>query len=35
MALGVSDEVPKGKLPKVVKKVGKSPPQYADLDEDE
>jgi hypothetical protein len=32
---GVTDEVPRGKLPKVVKKVGKSPPQYADLDEDE
>ena len=31
----IVDKVPKGKLPKVVKKVGKSPPQYADLDEDE
>jgi hypothetical protein len=31
---GVADEVPKGKLPKVVKKVGKSPPQYADFDDE-
>jgi hypothetical protein len=27
------DKLPKGKLPKVTKKVGKSPPQYADEDE--
>lgn len=26
----IDDEVPKGKYPKVVKRVGKSPPQYAD-----
>jgi len=26
----IEDKVPKGKLPKVTKKVGKSPPQYAD-----
>jgi len=25
--------VPRGKFPKVTKKVGKSPPQYADEDE--
>src|SRR5436190_3730908 len=29
----VEDTVPKGKFPKVTKKVGKSPPQYADEDE--
>ena len=29
----IEDKVPKGKLPKVTKKVGKSPPQYADKDE--
>lgn len=29
----VNDEVPKGKYPKVTKKVGKSPPQYLDEDE--
>jgi hypothetical protein len=29
----IEDQVPKGKLPKVTKKVGKSPPQYADEDE--
>jgi Plasmid pRiA4b ORF-3-like protein len=29
----IEDNVPKGKLPKVTKKVGKSPPQYADEDE--
>ncbi len=27
---GVEDKVPTGKFPKVTKKVGKSPPQYAD-----
>jgi len=26
----IDDKIPKGKLPKVTKKVGKSPPQYAD-----
>jgi hypothetical protein len=31
----VEEKTPRGKLPRVVKKVGKSPPQYAGLDEDE
>ena len=31
----IEDKVPRGKFPKVTKKVGKSPPQYADLDEDD
>ena len=30
---GVEDKVPRGKFPKVTKKVGKSPPQYSDEDE--
>jgi hypothetical protein len=30
---GVEDKAPGGKYPRVTKKVGKSPPQYADLDE--
>lgn len=29
----IDDEVPKGKYPKVTKRVGKSPPQYPDEDE--
>ena len=29
----IEDKVPRGKFPKVTKKVGKSPPQYADEDE--
>ena len=29
----IKDEVPTGKFPKVTKRVGKSPPQYADEDE--
>jgi hypothetical protein len=29
----IEDKVPKGKFPKVIEKVGKSPPQYADEDE--
>jgi hypothetical protein len=29
----IDDNVPKGKFPKVVKRVGKSPPQYADEEE--
>jgi Plasmid pRiA4b ORF-3-like protein len=29
----IEDRVPRGKFPKVTKKVGKSPPQYADEDE--
>jgi hypothetical protein len=31
----VEEKTPRGKYPRVTKKVGKSPPQYADLDEDE
>jgi hypothetical protein len=31
----VEEVVPRGKYPKVTRRVGKSPPQYADLDEDE
>ena len=27
---GIGDKLPRGKLPKVTKRVGKSPPQYAD-----
>jgi hypothetical protein len=30
---GIEDKVPKGKFPKVTKRVGKSPPQYPDEDE--
>jgi hypothetical protein len=33
--VAVSDEVPKGKYPKITKRIGDSPPQYPDLDEDE
>lgn len=29
----IEDKLPKGNLPKVTKKVGKSPPQYSDEDE--
>lgn len=29
----IEEKVPRGKFPKVTKKVGKSPPQYADEDE--
>jgi hypothetical protein len=29
----IEDKMPRRKLPKVTKKVGKSPPQYADEDE--
>ncbi len=29
----IEDKVPRGKFPKVTRKVGKSPPQYADEDE--
>ena len=32
---GVEAKPPRGKYPRVVKRVGKSPPQYVDLDEDE
>jgi hypothetical protein len=32
---GIEEKAVRGKYPKVTKKVGKSPPQYADLDEDE
>jgi hypothetical protein len=31
----VSEEAPRGRYPKVIKRVGASPPQYASLDEDE
>ena len=31
--LGIDDKMPKGKYPKVVKRVGKSPPQYPDEEE--
>jgi hypothetical protein len=30
---GIEDKVPRGKFPKVTKRVGKSPPQYPDEDE--
>lgn len=33
--LAVDSKVPKGKYPKVVKRIGKSPPQYADWDEED
>jgi Plasmid pRiA4b ORF-3-like protein len=29
----IDDKVPRGKYPKVVKRVGKSPPQYLDEEE--
>jgi hypothetical protein len=32
---GIEDKVPRGKYPKVTKRVGKSPPQYADLDKED
>lgn len=31
----VKEEVSKGRYPKIIKRVGASPPQYADLDEEE
>jgi hypothetical protein len=31
----IADKVPRGKYPRVSKRVGRSPPQYADLAEDE
>jgi hypothetical protein len=31
--LAIDDKVPTGKFPKVIKRVGKSPPQYPDSDE--
>ena len=31
----IDDKVPRGKFPKVTNRVGKSPPQYVDYDEDE
>src|SRR5262245_37135394 len=33
--VAVEQKTPRGKYPRVTKKVGKGPPQYADLDEDE
>jgi hypothetical protein len=32
---GVQDKIPTGRYPRITKKVGQSPPQYADLDEEE
>lgn len=32
---GIEDKVPRGKLPKVIKRVGKSPPQYPEVDEED
>ncbi len=29
----IEDKVPRGKFPKVIKKIGKNPPQYPDEDE--
>ena len=31
--LAVEDEIPSGRFPRVVERVGESPPQYVDLDE--
>ena len=33
--VAIQDEVPTGRYPKVTKRVGKSPPQYVDWDEEE
>ena len=33
--LAIEDKVPRGKFPRVTKRVGKSPPQYPDLDEED
>jgi hypothetical protein len=33
--VAIADEAPRGKYPKVTKRVGKSPPQYVDWDEEE
>ena len=33
--VGIEDEAPRGKYPKVTKQVGESPPQYIDWDEEE
>jgi len=33
--VSIDDKAPKGKYPKVTKRVGKSPPQYPDLDEED
>jgi Plasmid pRiA4b ORF-3-like protein len=32
---GIEDEVPRGKYPRVTERVGKSPPQYPDFDEED
>jgi hypothetical protein len=32
---GIADKVPRGIFPRVIKRMGQSPPQYADLDEEE
>jgi hypothetical protein len=31
----IEDEVPRGKYPKITKRVGASPPQYADWDDED
>jgi hypothetical protein len=31
----IADEVPKGKFPRITNRVGESPPQYIDWDEEE
>lgn len=33
-AEAVQEKAPRGKYPRVTKRAGKNPPQYADLDED-
>lgn len=33
--VAIDDEAPQGRYPKVIKRVGQSPPQYADLDDEE
>jgi uncharacterized protein (DUF2249 family) len=30
--VGIADQVPKGKYPRITKRIGESPPQYADVD---
>jgi hypothetical protein len=33
--LSIDDKIPKGRYPKVTKRIGKSPPQYPDFDEED
>jgi len=33
--LSIDDKSPKGRYPRVTKRIGKSPPQYADFDEED